>query len=429
MFPARPIVSIDDRPGPIILIDGATAEIAIPSIPGIRVIGILRQAECLSAYAIDIFKDIADEAQLIIDRTKSLADRTKALETQFASSVASFNSYTSQNWPNNANIKDTSRFDKSSNSDFNIINTFLVNEMVAKAQPAPDINVFKDAIPSEETTVLNQGTALERTIPITQLNFNDYFTKPSWFREQYSKELLEEINKMNEERKRKKEQEKRDKAAQAEKNQKKKTDKGAKNVREVVQVTDKIPEPPKCLCIPPPKGQARHTDVPYSLQKEGNVTIVTRPAFTPSILSSPAPASSSDGSVPPPPPPPPPGGLAGKAGPPPPPPPPGADGGSGGQTHLDLIKSGQFKLKKVDTTSTPAPAAPMSHLDLIKSGQFHLKKVSDFRPPPPKPKEEERDPNTLTVQEILEKAASIRSAVACSDSEDEESEKSSTTSW
>ena len=242
MFPARPLVRLDARPGPIILIDGATPEIAIPSIPGIRVIGILRQVECLSAYAIDIFKDIADEAQLIIDRTRSLAERTNALESQFPSSVAAFNSYTSQNWPANANIKDTSNFGKSNTSDFNLINTFLVKEMIAQAQEPPDINVFKSVIPEGETTTINQSV----TVPVTSLNFNDSFTKPSWFREQYSKELLAEITKMEEDRKRRREQEKKEKAALA---QKKKDQKEGsnKNVQQVVQVTDKIPDPPKSI--------------------------------------------------------------------------------------------------------------------------------------------------------------------------------------
>jgi hypothetical protein len=75
------------------------------------------------------------------------------------------------------------------------------------------------------------------------------------------------------------------------------------------------------------------------------------------------------------------------------------------------------------------PAAP-SYLDLIKEGSFNLKKVdkSEVRPPVKDKKQEPKDPSTLTVQEILQQAAAIREAVACSDSSEDESEET-TTSW
>jgi hypothetical protein len=73
-----------------------------------------------------------------------------------------------------------------------------------------------------------------------------------------------------------------------------------------------------------------------------------------------------------------------------------------------------------------------SHLDLIKAGGFQLKKVDRSQPlgPPPKPKfEKEEDPGALTLQDILQKAASIREAVACSDSSGSGSEKTESTAW
>jgi hypothetical protein len=103
---------------------------------------------------------------------------------------------------------------------------------------------------------------------------------------------------------------------------------------------------------------------------------------------------------------------------------------------LDLIKSGTFALKKVDPNAPLGPKiipdAPMSHLDLIKTGTFALKKVDRTQPLPPGPKpkfEKEEDPSALTLQDILQKAASIREAVACSDSSESGSEKSESTAW
>jgi hypothetical protein len=101
-----------------------------------------------------------------------------------------------------------------------------------------------------------------------------------------------------------------------------------------------------------------------------------------------------------------------------------------------LIKAGGFQLKKVDPNAPlgpkTGPAEPVSHLDLIKSGGFQLKKVDRTQPlgPPPKPKfEKEEDPSSLTLQDILQKAASIREAVACSDSSESGSEKTESTAW
>lgn len=102
-------------------------------------------------------------------------------------------------------------------------------------------------------------------------------------------------------------------------------------------------------------------------------------------------------------------------------------------SHIDLIRSGSFKLKPVDRSEPlpppPGPQQPASYLDLIKTGQYKLRKVDTSKPlpPPPKPKED-TDSNCLTLQDILQKAASIREAVACSDSDSSE-EETSTTSW
>jgi hypothetical protein len=57
---------------------------------------------------------------------------------------------------------------------------------------------------------------------------------------------------------------------------------------------------------------------------------------------------------------------------------------------------------------------------LIKAGQFQLKKVDRSQllpPPPPPPKHGEEDSSQLTLQDIMQKMASIREAVANNESE------------
>lgn len=189
------------------------------------------------------------------------------------------------------------------------------------------------------------------------------------------------------------------------------------------------PPRPTALVCPPSKGKASHGAVPISLQTtagtnyKATVSVSLPAASKPAAPSAP---SKSAGGAPPPPPPPPPANL------PPPPPPSGGRASPGGSapSTADLLKGG-IKLKKVEKPPEPAPA-PMTHLDLIKQGGFKLKKVDKSKPlpPPPKPEVENVDPNSLSLQEILARAASIRDAVAGSDdSDDDEESESSSTTW
>ena len=88
-------------------------------------------------------------------------------------------------------------------------------------------------------------------------------------------------------------------------------------------------------------------------------------------------------------------------------------------------------MRKVTPAETKKVEAAVSHLDLIRAGGFKLKKVDNTQPKPPvKEKIENKDPNTLTLAEILQKAASIRESVAMSDSDDDSEEDSSSyESW
>ena len=88
------------------------------------------------------------------------------------------------------------------------------------------------------------------------------------------------------------------------------------------------------------------------------------------------------------------------------------------------------KLNK-QTTPRPAPAKQQTHLDLIKSGNFKLKKVDNNTPRPQiNVPQEKDDTDSLSIQDLLQKAAQIRDAVKCSDSSDDDDEKSSDSeSW
>ncbi|EAY02839.1 hypothetical protein TVAG_293070 [Trichomonas vaginalis G3] len=125
-----------------------------------------------------------------------------------------------------------------------------------------------------------------------------------------------------------------------------------------------------------------------------------------------------------PPPPPPPPSL-------PPPPPSDAPAPSSRPANKpDASMLLGVKLNK-QTTPRPAPAKQQTHLDLIKSGNFKLKKVDNNTPRPQiNVPQEKDDTDSLSIQDLLQKAAQIRDAVKCSDSSDDDDEKSSDSeSW
>ena len=107
-----------------------------------------------------------------------------------------------------------------------------------------------------------------------------------------------------------------------------------------------------------------------------------------------------------PPPPPPPANL-----PPPPPPPP-----AGGIPAAPKI---------APKPSAPPPPSQPTHLDLIKAGSFKLRPVNRQEKPKEAPKQENKDPNSLSIGELLEKVASIRADTQESDYDEEEDSKSS----
>jgi hypothetical protein len=475
MFPGRPLVSLDDHDGKSNL-HASRGDENLQMLAGIRVIGLLHQCECITAFAINIFKDIAIQADELFARVKKIEGKTAEVEQLLPTAVAAFQNEVKERWPKNprsyytvgANTNDQDL------KEFKFNQPSIVKDLFNKCAPRPDLSGFMD---------ISKGITEDGS----SINFDLIFSDPQFFRTQYKEEIIQAIIREKEkkaaENRERKEQQRKEKEMMKERT--KKISGGTEKTSEdFISAIAQPPPKPIRLVVPPPKGKAKHGDRPVSLMGEPMSTGVSFKPMTLTTVaqsqpktvsfSASAPKVTSIASGAPPPPPPPPGAGApppppppppGKGAPPPPPPPPKANlpppppppppppgapppppppgagakapppppapaPTSGGDvSHLDLIKAGGFKLKKVE--NKPAAPAPLSHLDLIKAGGFQLKKVDKSAlPPPPKEKLEDRDPSTLSIQEILQKAASIRDAVACSDSDDEDSESSSSSeSW
>ena len=495
MFPARPLVSLDDHKGQERL-RGIQPEDAIKQLPGMRVVGLLHQAECITAYAMDIFKDIANQANSLFARVKEIEKKTAEIEQIVPTAITALQNEVKERWPANSRsyfMVGKQIDSEAASKDFVLARPTILEEVFNGAEKPPDLDPFAK---------LTKGLIPDK--PEQEIDFSILFSNPRFFQEQYKQEvianMLEEQRKKKEEAKLRKEELKKEKEIMKERKQQ--TKEGvAHGSEDFISAIAQPPPRPIALVVPPPRGQAHHGDKPISLigapasaqttyktvlQPVGQTSSPKTVTFSTSASTPAPPSSSSSAPAPPPPPgvpppppppgvpppppppgvpppPPPPGAAAPppppppgipppppppnlpppppppanlppppKAGGAPPPPPPPPSGGGGDVSHLDLIKAGNFKLKKVDSApATAPPPAPVSHLDLIKSGNFKLKKVDrSAPPPPPKEKIEDRDPNTLSLQEILQKAASIRDAVACSDSdESEDEEESSSESW
>jgi hypothetical protein len=105
--------------------------------------------------------------------------------------------------------------------------------------------------------------------------------------------------------------------------------------------------------------------------------------------------------------------------PPPPPPPPPPPSNATTKQNKESAKKAAGQAKAAEQEKV------VSYLDLINQGNFNLKKVVQNDKPKPLTPKEERDPSSLSLQDILLKTASIREAVECSNSSDTGSESSS----
>jgi hypothetical protein len=378
MFPARQIDSLD------VIADKLLSHIApgqvMECLPNVRIAALLHQATCLSGYALDIFNDIAGTSQALFNRIEAVQHRTEDLISLSKDVLSRFDPLAIDT---QSAMDD---FGDDESSIFQLRPSRIVSEMVARAQKQPDLSPF------------NELTRL--VAPEADVDFNKYFSDPDMFRRQYAKDLVEQIE-LESQAKR----EARRSARNAERevrrrqnelrNQSRRTD-----IEYVAHSTISVVAPPSLL-MPKPPGEARHrapVAAPTPTRVTGQAARAIR-KMDPDPL--PQPPSSSSSPAPPPlvPAPPP------SAAPPPPPPVPAPT----------PIQIGLAQLRKPDP---PAPAAqePKSFLDLIKNREYKLRPPEMQRPLAPALKQPGGDPNTLTLQELMKKAADIRSQVACSSS-------------
>jgi hypothetical protein len=241
----------------------------------------------------------------------------------------------------------------------------VVAAVVRSAAEPPDLTPFNELI---------DATA--------GIDFNKCFSDPKMIERQYRQELIDDMNSQIEKNKaRRKAERKREKAEP-----KHRSGMHVARREAVICALAKPPEFPLCLVVPPPPGEAVHGVVPASLPQSAHAEPAMEPSPSPARVQ-PLPR------LPPPPPPTPP-----PAAPPP-----------------DLISPRK-----------------LSHIDLIKSGAFKLRKVDRDAPLAQRPcvmAERKENPDMLTLQDILQKAASIREATARSDSSSTRDDDTESSAW
>ena len=476
MFPAKQVISIIDHPGAKLISKHCNAP--IDKIVSCRTIGLLSQAECITQYAMEIFKEISNDCTKLFQRVDNLSQKTAAVEKSFNKYIENYKSIAkSQNHGIFSEMNDQNKI-QPPEYQFTLQIPNFVDTMVQAAKPSPNFSPFEEIvhqIPGKES-----------------ISYEKMFSDPNFFAQQYKQELQRQIEKEREVKRaaqsEMKQREKEEKRLNAE-NKKAHSKKIQQEQMVVAEQTIDIYVPPS-LQRPPKKGNITHskaisikhkvetgTQTEDYLQSSATTKLTRTDSnekyslFTKQMseskeaerkmqieqeeqrkaqyseqkpIQTPQPPKSPiiPQNIPPPPPPPsslnipPPLNV-----PPPPnlPPPPTSkttdvskaetsQAAAPGKelTHLDLIKAGNFKLKHVENTNTQLPkpqqTPPLSHLDLIKAGNFKLRHVD--RTEKTAVKEVRKDPDSLSIQELLQKAATIRDAVQCSDSDNEEEEES-----
>ena len=439
MFPAREVIRLEDIPDKKVLENIPPSE-QIEVLPSLRIMGIIRQAECLSSFAMDIFRDVFDSAEQMFNRIENLKERTNNLENTLQASIDAFKKEVDATWPAEPSLSDQ-EVGELPPSQFAMTQTCIVKHIVETTNKTVDLTPFN------ELAAKNQKSEAP--------DYNKYFSNPELFKLNYIRDIYAQIQKEREEKKRVYKELKKKAKEEKKKNQRIKQTKDNKENDPYISITSVTTPAPVALMVPPPPGQAKNGPIPYSLmfskksnedhhQNETNEpqhVAVHEPQnhVEPKQIKEEKTVQKEEVTE-----------TAG-APPPPPPPPPSAPVPSNPfagikksskplpqeeeKSYIDLIKEGGFKLKKVDPNSPKPPPLlqePKSHLDLIKNGEFKLKKVDASTPLPAKPvkKFEDVDPDTLTLEEILQHAATIRDAVAMSSSSTSSSaEDTSTTSW
>ena len=429
MFPAIKLPTFEETTKPSLLENGDLTK-SITNLGYFYSIGLFAQMSELHKLSSTIFLELEKDFNKLNARVESMQQRIASFK-QKAETVIQKNASMSPDEMAQRPCVQNPMPNVSTGQDADLSNAdIFVQELLEKAVPPPSLQPWAPIIPN-------------------YAELNKKISDPNQFAKQYKEELLAFLDQAT------KQQERKKKKRRVEVDENKTTEKSSTMLH---AYTETIAPPTVTLLTPPPKGQtsgwrnkalqemqavssasqgsyatprvstpaprmnapaARTTPVlqspqqsqaAYQQQQQQQSYARNIPA-PPANIPPPPPPPSMGANVPPPPPPPPPANL------PPPPPPPPPPGGAAPPARSIAPKPSAPK------PPPPEPAAP-SHLDLIKKGGFKLKPVKKEAPKAPVV-EEPKDPNSLSIGELLAKVACIRADTQASEDEYEEEESSS----
>jgi hypothetical protein len=180
MFPSRALVSLDSL-GLELIPDGTSPEQAVSSLPSLRTAGLLNQAKSLTAFALDIFRDLAVNAQALFARTAALQERAGNLQSLLGEALPKFNEAVSA-WPTEAGTKAVDAAEVASK--LGLAPSCLVETVITSASAPPNLNPFNEV---EHELFPASAEA--------HIDFNKYFSDPKMIERQYMQELLDEMKK------------------------------------------------------------------------------------------------------------------------------------------------------------------------------------------------------------------------------------------
>ncbi|EAY03278.1 hypothetical protein TVAG_299410 [Trichomonas vaginalis G3] len=434
MFPAIRLSSFEETTKPSML-DSGDINKCIANLGYFYSIGLFKQMSELQKLSATIFLELEKDFNKLNERMENVSQRINNFKRTAQSVIAQNQAMSPQQFAEKACVQNQMPNVKTA-TDADLSNAdIFVKDLLAKTYPAPTLQPFASIIPNY--------AELDKQI-----------TDPKQFEQQYRQELFEKYKELTQISAKKKRQ-----AVTVPEN--KDVDKSSTMLH---AYTETIVPPPVILLIPPPPGQTSGwrdkalQDMQHASTSSGrgvNTTFVAPPpSMAPSVrprvpnfnvqspqLSSFQPPLNSlepspSPSFPPLPPPmkpqsfaaiPPPGALPPP--PPPPPPPPKAPGGGSLPPPPPAASPGIAApppSTPAPTNQGPLPGAPRGHLDLIKAGGFKLKPV---KKEDVKPVNEDVDPNSLSIGELLAKVAKVREDTKLSDDDENGDDEEDSEDW
>ena len=102
MFPAKNIIKLDENKI-INNLDSVLDESTPNVLGGIRIVGLLKQTECLVNYALDIFHDLTDIADDISNKVSKIENHAASVRKSLKSSISKYNNI-SDFWDDNQDV-------------------------------------------------------------------------------------------------------------------------------------------------------------------------------------------------------------------------------------------------------------------------------------------------------------------------------------